>query len=79
MVVGGSVQSPFPNLGRDLQRMDLRISEAEAREYAAMTWALAARAEAAGNIKLAKELVERARKADELWARYTTTPGQEVN
>jgi len=34
-----------------------------------MTWALAARAEAAGNIKLAKELVERARRADALWAR----------
>ncbi|MEQ8355711.1 MAG: hypothetical protein RH942_09255 [Kiloniellaceae bacterium] len=49
--------------------MDRRITEAEAREYAAMTWALAARAEAAGNIKLAKELVERARKADEVWAR----------
>lgn len=49
--------------------MDRRISEAEAREYAAMTWALAARAEAAGNIKLAKELVERARKADEVFAR----------
>lgn len=59
--------------------MDCRISEAEAREYAAMTWALAARAEAAGNIKLAKELVERARKADELWARYATVPSQELS
>lgn len=49
--------------------MDWRISEAEAREYAAMNWALAARAEAAGNIKLAKELVAKARQADELWAR----------
>jgi len=53
--------------------MDRRISEAEAREYAAMTWALAARAEAAGNIKLAKELVDRARRADELWARNNDT------
>ncbi|WP_299624263.1 hypothetical protein [Pelagibius sp.] len=52
--------------------MDRRISEAEAREYAAMTWALAARAEAAGNIKLAKELVAKARRADELWARNRT-------
>jgi len=49
--------------------MDRRISDAEAREYAAMNWALAARAEAAGNIKLAKELVAKARRADELWAR----------
>ena len=49
--------------------MDRRISDAEAREYAAMTWALAARAEAAGNIKLAKELVAKARRADEVWAR----------
>ena len=53
--------------------MDRRISEAEAREYAAMTWALAARAEAAGNIKLARELVDRARRADELWARSNDT------
>src|SRR3546814_9168211 len=29
----------------DFREMDRRISEAEAREYAAMTWALAARAE----------------------------------
>lgn len=49
--------------------MDRRISDAEAREYAAMTWALAARAEAAGNIKLARELVAKARRADEVWAR----------
>lgn len=38
-----------------------------------MTWALAARAEAAGNIKLAKELVAKARRADELWARTSDT------
>ncbi len=63
--------SPYPVDGQGKIIMDRRISEAEAREYAAMTWALAARAEAAGNIKLAKELVERARKADELWARCT--------
>ncbi len=49
--------------------MDRRISDAEAREYAAMTWALAARAEAAGNIKLARELVAKARHADEVWAK----------
>ena len=49
--------------------MDRRISDAEAREYAAMTWALAARAEAAGNIKLARELVAKARRADEVWAK----------
>lgn len=63
--------SPYAVDGQGKISMDQRISEAEAREYAAMTWALAARAEAAGNIKLAKELVERARKADELWASCT--------
>jgi len=63
----------FCGMGRDTLAMDRRISEAEAREYAAMTWALAARAEAAGNIKLAKELVAKARRADELWARTSDT------